>query len=157
MIPCLFLRALDHTIDELRRERGSNQLGPRPLQSGTELVEHVAHPVLATGEVEREIGAHERPAETGPVGDRIVELSGCRDVVGDEMEDLPPHGLLETIRQESFDLVADTQRVHVEVAIDLLGDLQGDRSGVVPTDNLDEGQKVHRVEWMAYNQPLGVT
>ncbi len=66
---------LDQLIGELR----SDQLGPGQLQRRAELVQEMPHARLAAGHAIDQERAHERPAQTRAVADRIVDLGRGRD------------------------------------------------------------------------------
>ena len=113
----LVLAARGHGLDQVIGELGRFQAGPRQLQRGPELAQHVAHPALASGQVEGEVGAHGRPAQTGAVDDRVVELGRGGDAAVHHVQVLAPQRFLQAVRQVALDLVAYQQRVHHQVVV----------------------------------------
>src|SRR3569833_304621 len=94
------------------------ELGPGPLQTGAELPEHVTHAGLAAGKVIDQIRTHAGPAQPGSVDDGGIELASARDPVIDEVQDLAPQRLLQSIGQMSRNLTPDPQRVHADRCIE---------------------------------------
>ena len=152
----LVVAARSHGLDQISGQLGCLQPGPRQLQRGPELAQHVAHPALAPGQVEGEVGAHRRPAQAGAVHDRVVQLGGGGSAVAHQVKVLAPQRLLEAVRQVALDLVAHQQRMHDQVVV--VGHCGRDRllGGCLAGNHLDQGQQVHRVERVADEKPLRV-
>ena len=106
--------------------------------------------------MEGEVGSHPGPAQAGSVDDRVIQFPGGGHTVVHKVEYLPPQRLLETVRQVTGDLVADYQRVHVQVVVNLGGPLDNARRGPFTAHYLAQREQVYRVEGMADDDPLGM-
>ena len=91
----LAVRAVDQLLPQLVGERRRFHPRPRLEQRRPELVEAVRHPAFAAGEVERQPGADDRPAQARAVHDRPVDLLDGRFTGGDHVQHLAPQRLLE--------------------------------------------------------------
>ena len=133
---------------------GSDQLGPWQFQRRSELVERVPHALLAAGEVKREVGAEPCPAKAGTIGGGVVQVACGSHAVVDQMEDLPPHRLLEPVGQVTRYFSTDDEGIHVQKVVHLFGPLDRFVRGEVATDDLAQREQVDRVERVADDDSL---
>ena len=144
-------------VDELLVEIGDiHQLGPRPLQRGSELGKEVLHSGLAASDAVHEERAHETPAQTGAETDCIVDLLSGGDAIVDEPQGLSPHRFEQAIGDESIDLFGEHQRTHTNGRVHLGGALFGSGRCCVAATDLDQWKQVHRVKRMTHHETLGV-
>ena len=113
----LLLAAGGHHLDEVLGQVRGLQLRPRQLQGRAELAEHVAHALFTARQVEGEVGPHAGPPQARAVVHRLVQLSRGGHTVVDQVQDLPPQGLLEPVREVALDLGSNEQRVHDQVVV----------------------------------------
>ena len=144
------------SIELARQLRNIGQLRPRPLERRAELLEEVAHAVLAACDPVRQERAHLRPAEAGTEADRIVHLLDRRDVVVHEPERLTPERLEQAVGDESVDLLANEERLHSDrrVEVERAGD--GALRRLLAGDDFDERQEVDGVERVPDHESLGL-
>src|SRR5262249_47721696 len=97
--PSLGLRrsALHHALDQFLRQLGGLVVGPGQVESGSELLQHVAHAPLAAGQMENQVRPHECPANPRSVADGVIDLARSGDAVVHEVQDLPPERFLQTV------------------------------------------------------------
>ena len=115
----------------------------------------MAHVALAAGDAIREERAHLRPAEARPIADRVVDLAGRRDAVGDEPQCLAPQGLEQTVGDEPVDLSPDVEHLHSHRGVERARPVDGLGRRLFPGDDLDEWEQVDGVERMADDEALG--
>ena len=60
------------------------------LDRAGEVIHEMLDPAFAAGEVEGQIGSHDRPAQSRPVSDRTIDIGDARDPLGDEVDGLSP-------------------------------------------------------------------
>jgi hypothetical protein len=136
----LCLCALDHAIDQLLGELGSLELGPRPLQAGPELREHMPHPALAAREVVDQIRAHRRPAQTGPINNGLVEFAGGGHAVIHQVQNFAPQRFLQTIGQVARHLAPHMQWMHADIGEESRRGVDGALLRLLPAHQFDQRQ-----------------
>ena len=104
--------------------------------------------------MESQAGAHESPAQSRAVNDGCIQFTGVGHAIVDQVQDLPPQGLLQAVGEETFDLGTYPQRVHTQVGVERGGAVDSLRCRLFPSQHLDQRQQVHRVEGVPDDNPF---
>ena len=127
---------------------------PGKAEGRPELLEKMLHPRFPAREAVEEEGAHDAPAKTGAVGDRLIDLPGGGDPVVDEVEGLAPDRFEEAVRDECVDLRVEHEGMHADRSVEVGGVFLRFRGRGVSADYLDEGQQVDGDEGVADEDSL---
>ncbi len=146
MFTQLIAGAVHHIVDQFVGQFRRRQVGPRQLQGRAELCHEVTHAGVATGQGVGQERAHERPAQTGAKTDGVVDFTGGRHTVVDQVQRLAPQRFEQTVGDESRHFLAYMQRAHAEGFVDVHRRLHGFRGGVLAADHFHQRQQINRVE-----------
>ncbi len=107
-------RAVHHVVDQLLGQLRRWQVSPRQLQRRAELGHEVPHAGIAAGQGVGQERAHERPAQAGTETDRIVDFSGGRYPVVDQVQGFAPQRFEQAVGNETGHFLAHMQWPHAE-------------------------------------------
>ena len=152
----LRLAAFDKALLQGLVPFGKAQIGPWKFQSGIELLDESAHAAGATRRVIGEEGPHEGPAHAGRIDDRVVDIGCGADILVEDMERLPPQGLLQAIADIAVDLLLETQDMHADGIKVLAGAVHRFEGGLLARDGFDQRQQIDRVEGVGDDHTAGI-
>ncbi|MNG14669.1 hypothetical protein D3C84_984420 [compost metagenome] len=98
----------------------------------------MTHAGITTGQGVGQEGAHERPAQACAEADRIVDFTGSRHAVVDQVQRLTPQRFEQAVGDEARHFLAHVQRAHPQGFIDFHRRLHGFGRGIFTADDFDQ-------------------
>ena len=120
--------------------------------AGTETL----HACTAAAEAEEHVRAHNRPAQTGACGYRLVDILDAGHSLKDKIDCLPPQRGLQAVGDMARNLLVHADG-HLSAAfVEGLGEVEGARHGPLIAEQLNQGNEMGWIEGMTQDDPARI-